>query len=204
MSPYRPIEQSSRATPTMARSPNSFTSANAAHQEAPLLNYIYRKDAPVNGDSQPQDTTRVLSPASSRPRLSAVPKPISTSFSNEYANHAMRRDASSSLSPSEQLLDQQHVRPPEPESPHHTKRGDRSNGSRPLAREGALIDSFPRKKQEEIYGIVDGLQSGIKSCLDQAETMQKELNTLRNILGLETESNNSARTSCNWDGTLKT
>lgn len=107
----------------------------------------------------------------------------------------MRRDASVSMSPSEQLLDQQHVRPPELGVPHHSRRSDRSGASRLPAREVALIDSLPRKKQREIYGIIDGLQSGIKSCLNQAETMQKELDTLRNILGLDTDDNSGQRTS---------
>lgn len=195
MSPYRPIDPSPRATPTISRSPNSFTPANAAREEAPLLNYIYRKDAPVNGASQPQDTTRVPNPASSRPAISATQNLSSASFSNEHANHSVRRDASVSMSPSEQLLDQQHVRPPELGVPHHSRRSDRSGASRLPAREVALIDSLPRKKQREIYGIIDGLQSGIKSCLNQAETMQKELDTLRNILGLDTDDNSGQRTS---------
>jgi hypothetical protein len=196
VSPYRPIGPSPRDTPTISRSPNSFAPANAAREELPLLNYIYRKDAPINGTSQLQDTTRVSSPASSRPSVdkpwgSAAQNSSRTAISSEHANHSVRRDASASMSPSDQLLDQQHIRP----EPQHSKHADKSTGSRPSSRETALIDSLPRRKQTQIYDIIDGLQSGITSCMKQAESMQKQLDTLQMALGIEVDSNSGARIS---------
>jgi hypothetical protein len=50
-----------------------------------------------------------------------------------------------------------------------------------------LIDTLPRKKQKQIYGIIGGLQSGIRSCQQQAESMQKQLDMLQASLGIDTE-----------------
>lgn len=193
VSPYRPIEPSPRDTPT--RSPNSLAPANSGREELPLLNYIYRKDAPINGTSQLQDTTRIPSPASS---LLIVDKPWGsaqnssrTAIPSEHANHSARRDASASMSPSDQLLDLQNIRP----EPPHSKHAEKSTGSRQSSRDTALIDSLPHRKQTQIYGIIDGLQTGIKGCMMQAESMQKQLDTLQTALGIELDSNSGARIS---------
>lgn len=195
MSPYRPIEPSPRNTPTISRSPNTFTPANAAREELPLLNYIYRKDTPINGTSQQQDMSRVSSPVGSRPTIdrswrSAAQSTNRPMTSNEHTNYSAQRETSTSMSPSEQLLEQQHIRPPEPKQPARARRSDKSTGSRPTSHETPLFDSLPRKKQTQIYGIIDGLQGDIKNCLQQAEGMQKQLDTLRNMLGIEEERNN--------------
>jgi hypothetical protein len=200
VSPYRPVEMSPRITPTTSRSPSSFTATNASREELPLLNYIYRKDTAMNGTSQRQDPGRVSSPAHSRPSLdnpwgSTSHNTARAAASNEHANHSARRDASESMSPSEQLLDQQHIHPIEPGESRHTRRSDKSAGSRPPARETALIDSLPRKKQNQIYSLIDGLQSGIGHCQKQTVDMQLQLDTLKSILGIEVEADNGARTS---------
>lgn len=48
-----------------------------------------------------------------------------------------------------------------------------------------LIDTLPRRKQKQIYGIIGGLQSGIRSCQQQAESMQKQLDLLQAALGID-------------------
>jgi hypothetical protein len=53
-----------------------------------------------------------------------------------------------------------------------------------------LIDTLPRKKQKQIYGIIGGLQSGIRSCKQQAENMQKQLDLLQAALGIDVEDDN--------------
>jgi len=51
--------------------------------------------------------------------------------------------------------------------------------------ENAIIDSLPRKKQKQIFSIIGGLQSGIRSCVQQAENMQRQLDLLQEAFGIE-------------------
>ena len=44
----------------------------------------------------------------------------------------------------------------------------------------ALIDTFPKSKQRQVYGLVSGLQGGI-------ENLQRELDTLKKALGIDDE-----------------
>jgi hypothetical protein len=44
----------------------------------------------------------------------------------------------------------------------------------------ALIDTFPKSKQRQVYGLVSGLQGGI-------ENLQRELDTLKRALGIDDE-----------------
>jgi hypothetical protein len=45
---------------------------------------------------------------------------------------------------------------------------------------GALIDSLPKNKQRQVYGLVSGLQGGI-------EHLQRELDLLKRALGIDDE-----------------
>jgi hypothetical protein len=45
---------------------------------------------------------------------------------------------------------------------------------------GALIDSLPKNKQRQVYGLLSGLQGGI-------EHLQRELDSLKKALGIEDE-----------------
>jgi hypothetical protein len=204
VSPYRPVEPPTRSTQTLSRSRNSLTLADASHDEVPLVNYIYRKDgkdALVNGASKHKDTATASSPANLRPSREKIwgstPEHTTraTVASNEYANHSAPRDASASMSPSDQLLNQQPTRSIEPGEPRQSITRDGSTGSRSSARENVLIDALPRKKQSQIYGIIDSLQGGIGDCQRQAESMQKQLDSLKAMLGIGNESNNGASIS---------
>jgi hypothetical protein len=187
VSPYRPIEMSGRSSPKKTKSPNS-----SAAREVPFLNYIYRREVPVNGTDR-RDAARVPSPPSSRPKADKPrgpdPRSAIRTASGGYTEHASHpaRGGSESQSPSDQLLQQQHSRLAEPEGSISTKRSDKSAGSQSISRDTPLIDTLPRKKQNQIYGIIGGLQSGIKSCQAQADSMQKQLNTLQTLLGIEVE-----------------
>ncbi|PVH77941.1 hypothetical protein DL98DRAFT_656488 [Cadophora sp. DSE1049] len=50
-----------------------------------------------------------------------------------------------------------------------------------------LIDTFPRKKQKQLFAIIGSLQSGIRTSRQQTENLQKQLDSLQTILGIEPE-----------------
>ncbi|KAH7389064.1 hypothetical protein BKA64DRAFT_129006 [Cadophora sp. MPI-SDFR-AT-0126] len=50
-----------------------------------------------------------------------------------------------------------------------------------------LIDTFPRKKQKQLFAIIGSLQSGIRTSRQQTENLQKQLDALQTILGIEPE-----------------
>jgi hypothetical protein len=45
---------------------------------------------------------------------------------------------------------------------------------------GALIDSLPKSKQRQVYGLISGLQGGIGH-------LQRELDSLKRALGIDDE-----------------
>jgi hypothetical protein len=124
-------------------------------------------------------------------------------------NEGRGRAQSDSLSPSAQLL--LHSPSPEPPTyshPTNTQPEPRRNatretrkstsykngaGTRPKSVHPAdppdtpLIDKLPRQSQKQIYGIIGGLQNGIRSCQQQAENMQKQLDLLQAALGIDVE-----------------
>jgi hypothetical protein len=53
-----------------------------------------------------------------------------------------------------------------------------------------LIDTLPRKKQKQIYQIIGGVQSGIRSVRQQTESLQKQLDLLQAALGIDTDDEN--------------
>ncbi|KAI9047235.1 hypothetical protein LZ554_008689 [Drepanopeziza brunnea f. sp. 'monogermtubi'] len=48
----------------------------------------------------------------------------------------------------------------------------------------ALIDTFPRRKQKQLYSVIGGLESGIRSQRQQTENLENQLETLKEILGI--------------------
>lgn len=50
-----------------------------------------------------------------------------------------------------------------------------------------LIDTFPRKKQKQLFAIIGSLQSGIRTSRQQTENLQRQLDSLQTILGIEPE-----------------
>ncbi|KAH6666924.1 hypothetical protein B0J14DRAFT_603578 [Halenospora varia] len=55
----------------------------------------------------------------------------------------------------------------------------------PKVVETPLIDTLPRKKQKQIFGIIGGLQSGIRNVRQQADGLQKQLDALQASLGID-------------------
>jgi len=72
--------------------------------------------------------------------------------------------------------------PPPPEYFQEQKSGKLA--SEPRDTETALIDTLPRKKQKQIFSIIGGIQSGIRSVRQQTEDLQKQLNLLQEALGI--------------------
>ncbi|KAG4439120.1 hypothetical protein IFR05_005407 [Cadophora sp. M221] len=50
-----------------------------------------------------------------------------------------------------------------------------------------LIDTFPRKKQKQLFAIIGSLQSGIMTSRQQTENLQRQLDSLQTILGIDPE-----------------
>ncbi|KAG9240222.1 hypothetical protein BJ878DRAFT_308092 [Calycina marina] len=110
---------------------------------------------------------------------------------------AVNRDSTESLSPSLQLH-QPVYGPPDPHAPVNViipriqmpvvDTFTAKPTSQPAnTYDIAIIDTVTRKKQKQIYSIIGGLQSGIRSCQQQAEYMQRQLNSLQAALGIDAE-----------------
>ncbi|KAF4630610.1 hypothetical protein G7Y89_g7534 [Cudoniella acicularis] len=94
------------------------------------------------------------------------------------------RDVTTSASPSTQLLQPLPVAPqdrplPSRDNPSHTET------PAPAAVETPLIDTLPRRKQKQIFGILGGIQSGIRNVRQQADSLQKQLDSLQAALGID-------------------
>ncbi|KAL2062711.1 hypothetical protein VTL71DRAFT_5783 [Oculimacula yallundae] len=66
---------------------------------------------------------------------------------------------------------------------HRESRGALPQADEPLA----LIDTFPRKKQKQLFAAIGSLQSGIRNSRQQTENLQRQLDSLQHILGIEPE-----------------
>jgi len=90
------------------------------------------------------------------------------------------------MSPSTQLLQQApqeraplHVDPIPPQNFQPT-----SNSFPPL------IDTLPRHKQKRIFGVIGGIQSGIRTVRQQADNLQRQLDLLQAEMGIDAEDDN--------------
>jgi hypothetical protein len=96
------------------------------------------------------------------------------------------RDPSTSISPSTQLLQQA----PQDRPAVNTDHTSSQNYRRPASPFTPLIDTLPRNKQKRIFGIIGGIQSGIRSVRQQTNDLQKQLDLLQSELGIDTEDDN--------------
>jgi len=96
------------------------------------------------------------------------------------------RDPSTSISPSTQLLQQAPQDRPVVNTDHVSSQNYR-RGTSPFT---PLIDTLPRNKQKRIFGIIGGIQSGIRSVRQQTNDLQKQLDLLQSELGIDTEDEN--------------
>lgn len=87
------------------------------------------------------------------------------------------------MSPSTQLLQAPPERQPlaEPIPPNYRQ------GTSPFT---PLIDTLPRIKQKRIFGIIGGIQSGIRTVRQQTENLQRQLDLLQAEMGIDTEDDN--------------
>lgn len=174
---------------------NSRTPTSAPAPTDPPLNVIYQKDDPRRRPpkfSTPQDApSRITDSPRSRTRTSG--QEISSTPQDPTTTSG--RGSSSSLSPSAQLLQNQQQAQAQAQaqsqSAPHLQSPQPSESllppTRPPPPDTPLIDTLPRKKQKHIYSILGGLQSGIRSCLQQAESMQRQLDLLQAALGVGDE-----------------
>jgi hypothetical protein len=170
---------------------------NSPHSEASaLLNYVYEKQYPPNGKKRHQ----VLHRPHSSPReavTTPTPPPTTTHRPTIPRKHQIPklepdREGSRSPSPSTQLIQ------PSPPSPPPYSNPYRNNNLQATAHPQSrnlgvghpatpLIDTLPRKKQKQIYQIIGGVQSGIRSVRQQTESLQKQLDLLQAALGIDTD-----------------
>ncbi|KAG0646403.1 hypothetical protein D0Z07_7646 [Hyphodiscus hymeniophilus] len=217
VSPYAPLDAPNRLTsslpntPITASTPNMIIPASIARDHAAYNNYIRQRETQQNGTaSQPHrqapSTSGFKTVNGNGYRSSSGA--IESSRDIDQARE-MDRDRTESMSPSAQLLDRP-LRSPSPVRPvidtietnprmTMTTRGSRKkaaiNGSTTQlnlskalkSRDAPLIDTLPRRRQKQIYGLIGGLQGGIRSSQQQAESMQKQLDLLQAALGIDAE-----------------
>lgn len=156
-----------------------------------LLDYVYQKQHPPNDNRRHHLMHRAQRDSQ---------EPVSaSSLSNGYSTNAYTRARASGSSedrgedgrsPSVQ------VQQPPSQSLWHD--GHRKNpiGASALKAAGSgggdvlevpLIDTLPRKKQKQIFGIIGGIQSGIRSVRQQTEDLQKQLDLLQEALGISSD-----------------
>lgn len=212
LDPPNRLSSSLPNTPNIHPTPNMIIPANIARNQVAYNNYIRERANPQNGTT-PQPTRQ----PPSAPGFKAVngngyrnsPVTIETGR-NINQGRERDRDATESMSPSAQLLDRP-LQSPSPEPPINntiishaeptrmTTRNSRKkattngaatqpNSSRALdPPETPLIDTFPRRKQKQIYGVIGSLESAIRSNQQQNENLQKQLDNLRATLGIDVE-----------------
>jgi hypothetical protein len=153
-----------------------------------LINYVYEKQYPPNGTKRHQ----ILYRAQSDPREAGSgpsPPPMNAYRvvgTTQTLKTESGREGTNSLSPSTQLI--QPAQPP----PYENSYRNTSMTVPPEARNVGhpatpLIDTLPRKKQKQIYQIIGGVQSGIRSVRQQTESLQKQLNLLQAALGIDAD-----------------
>ncbi|KAF4624358.1 hypothetical protein G7Y89_g13813 [Cudoniella acicularis] len=99
------------------------------------------------------------------------------------------REPSISISPSTQLLQQAPQDSPSLKTDSIPTQSYRRTTS-PFT---PLIDTLPRHKQKRIFGIIGGIQSGIRSVRQQTNDLQHQLDLLQSELGIDTEDDNGDR-----------
>ena len=222
VSPYAPLDPPNRLssslpnTPSLHSTPNMIIPANIARNQVAYNNYIRERQNQQNGTA-PQPTRQ----PPNAPGFKAVngngykpSPPIIERRRNIDQERERDRDATESMSPSAQLLDRP-LQSPSPEPPIHsiishpepsrmTTRNSRKkattngsaaqpNSSRALEPpEAPLIDTFPKRKQKQIYGVIGGLESAIRINQQQNENLQKQIDTLRRTLGIDVEDDKDA------------
>ncbi|KUJ17337.1 uncharacterized protein LY89DRAFT_733191 [Mollisia scopiformis] len=166
--------QSTNRYPTMApQQPTTYTPTPNPHpatqsfvpnDKSSLLDYVYQKQYPPNGKKRHHILHQAEREASQGTNKPAPNKRVR--LGTEYDERA---EASSSISPSVQLI----------QSAAAYRPGGHENEATPL------IDTLSKKKQREIFGIIGGLQSGIRLVRQQTDSLQKQLDLLQSAFGID-------------------
>lgn len=123
---------------------------------SPLLAYVYQQQNPANGNKRHHMLSRA-----ERNSL----EPASGSFDQYNGKHAEGMAAYGSDSMSN---DVSYLRP--------QQAGNSAT---------SVFDNLPKRNQKQIYRIIGGLQSGIRSVRQQTESLQKQLDLLQAALGID-------------------
>ena len=200
ISPYQPRESGNEPSlpysPPIPAPPRTLPPIQNPPQDAPpLINYVRAIEPPQPDPRHNEMRYRPMASAVPHAMVlqsnpTAYPGPPRHGLPSNGPNVIRGRDSTDSLSPSAQLLQPQQFIPPQerlldrPQDPPPRSATSSWQANPPAT---PLIDALPRKKQKQIYGIIGSLQSGIASCQQQAESMQRQLNLLQAALGIDND-----------------
>jgi hypothetical protein len=158
-----------------------------------LLDYAYQKQHPPNGTKQAQPPPRAQrdsqEPASRTSRLGDGYNAYTGAKASEGSSEGRREDK---LSPSVQLQQSAARSWQDYNNKLSGSTAAIATESQPTeASEIALIDTLPRKRQKQIFGIIGGIQSGIRNVRQQTEDLQKQLDLLQEALGIGTDADDN-------------
>lgn len=190
VSPYQGEVQWSRNNASKYSPATSYAAppqqAVPVESRPPLLGYVYQKQHPANDNKRNHIIRRAQRDSQ---------EPVgANSLSNGYSADAYTR-ARVSGSSEERGENARLPSGQQPPSQPLWHDGHRKNpiGTSALKAAGSggedvlevpLIDTLPRKKQKQIFGIIGGIQSGIRSVRQQTEDLQKQLDLLQEALGI--------------------
>ncbi len=181
--PYHPPAPSYYAPQDLGRS-----------DKTALLDYVYQKQHPVNGKKRHQLQHKAQMVSQGAMIQGALPVLSSYNGMENYNSAGgsiqLERNWDSTKSPSVQEVQAPKTNlwnQPPSEEPLEHKSTLPKNGS-----EAPFFDSLPRKKQKQIFTIIGGLQSSIRSARQQADSMQTQLDLLQEILGIGVDDRNES------------
>lgn len=181
-------------------SPSGFTPSNipasnrlVGGQATSSSNYTYQVDKSTNWQERVAPSFQTQSNLGRAALTSQTQNNFGGQYSaptNSYNGRlgagTQEREPTNSMSPSTQLLQQApqeraplHVDPIPPQNFQPT-----SNSFPPL------IDTLPRHKQKRIFGVIGGIQSGIRTVRQQADNLQRQLDLLQAEMGIDAEDDN--------------
>ena len=184
-------------------SPSGFTPSNipassrlVSGQAPSSSNYAFQVDKSTNWQERVAPSYQAQNNLASGPGAASQSQ---NSYGGQYTTQAnpyngrigtstqeQGREATNSMSPSTQLL-QQAPRDRPSLNANSVASHNHQKTSSPLT---PLIDTLPRHKQKRIFGIIGGIQSGIKTVRQQTDSLQRQLHLLQAEMGIDTEDDN--------------
>jgi hypothetical protein len=189
---YSNYVQSSQSSPSGFTPSNIPTSSRLVGGQAPSSNYAFQADKSTSWQERVTPSYQAQSNlGSGRGAASQTQNNYGgqyTAQANSYngrigtSAQEQGREATNSMSPSTQLLQQ--------ERPLNTNSVPTQNHQQTSSPFTPLIDTLPRHKQKRIFGIIGGIQSGIRTVRQQTDNLQRQLDLLQAEMGIDTENDN--------------